>query len=116
MTSAPKISRRTVLRGVGAAVALPMLEGMLPSPARAAGEAAKAPTRMAFVFVPNGMHMPDWTPAETGSNFTLPKTLELLGPVKKNVTVFSGLAHDKAKANGDGAGDHARSAATFLTG
>ncbi len=111
-----KISRRTVLHGIGTAVALPMLEGMLPRTARAAGEAAKAPTRMAFVFVPNGVHMPDWTPAETGANFSLPKTLEPLAPVKKSLTVFSGLAHDKARANGDGPGDHARSASTFLTG
>jgi hypothetical protein len=116
MTSTPKISRRTVLRGIGTAVALPMLEGMLPSSARAAGEAAKAPTRMAFVFVPNGIHMPDWAPGEVGANFALPKTLEPLAPVKKSLTVFSGLAHEKAEANGDGPGDHARSAATFLTG
>ncbi len=110
------ISRRTVLRGLGTAVALPMLEGMLPAVSRAAGEAVKPPTRMAFVFVPNGMHMPDWTPGETGAKFNLPKTLEPLAPVKQRITVFSGLAHEKAEANGDGPGDHARSAATFLTG
>jgi hypothetical protein len=93
-----------------------MLDGMLPSVVRAAGEAAKAPTRMAFVFVPNGMHMPDWTPRQEGADFDLPPTLASLAPIKKNLTVFSGLAHEKAEANGDGPGDHARSAATFLTG
>jgi hypothetical protein len=111
-----QISRRTVLRGIGASVALPMLDAMLPSSARAAAAAAKPPTRMAFVFVPNGIHMQDWTPQEIGADFVLPKTLEPLAAVKKKITVYSGLAHEKAEANGDGAGDHARSAATFLTG
>src|SRR6185295_6178463 len=116
MTNNLMISRRTVLRGLGTAMALPMLDSLLPAISRAAGPAAKPPTRMAFVFIPNGAHMPDWTPGQTGTTFDLPKTLEPLAAVKKNLTVYSGLAHDKARANGDGAGDHARSAATFLTG
>lgn len=114
MSSSTLISRRTVLRGIGAAVALPMLEGMAPALVRAA-EGAKSPTRLAFVFVPNGVHMQDWTPQQEGTSFDLPSILAPLNPVKKNLTVFTGLTHDKARANGDGPGDHARSAATFLT-
>ena len=60
--------------------------------------------------------MPDWTPAETGTSFEFSKTLRPLEAHRQNVLVMSGLAHDKARANGDGAGDHARSCAAFLTG
>ncbi|MBI1899874.1 MAG: DUF1552 domain-containing protein [Planctomycetia bacterium] len=111
------ISRRTVLRGLGTAMALPLLDAMLPSLALAAPAAKKAlPKRMAFLFVPNGIHMQDWTPKNEGKDFDLPPTLEPLADVKDEIVVLSGLAHDKARANGDGPGDHARSAATFLTG
>src|SRR6185436_7376461 len=57
-----------------------------------------------------------WFPKEFGRTFVLPKTLASLESVREDVMVFSGLAHDKARANGDGPGDHARSASTFLTG
>jgi hypothetical protein len=104
---------------MGAAVALPLLESMSVRRALAAEAGAEAgaaaATRMAFVFVPNGMHMQDWTPKEAGKDFELPPILQSLAPVKDKITVFSGLAHDKARANGDGPGDHARSAATYLT-
>ncbi len=113
------ISRRTVLRGLGTTVALPLLDCMA-RPASAAevagGAGPQGPRRMAFMFVPNGIHMPDWRPEGTGTNFTLPKTLEALNAHKQDLLVLSNLAHDKAKANGDGGGDHARSAATYLTG
>jgi hypothetical protein len=121
--SLSKISRRTVLRGLGTAVALPVLDCMGPvasvfaAPATVAdGKAAAAPLRMAFCYVPNGIHMDDWTPKESGESFELSPTLKLLEPFKQDMLVLSGLAHDKAKANGDGPGDHARAMATFLTG
>jgi hypothetical protein len=60
--------------------------------------------------------MVDWTPKSAGTEFELPQILEPLQPVRRHVQVFSGLAHDKARPNGDGAGDHARASATFLTG
>ncbi|MCI0343422.1 MAG: DUF1552 domain-containing protein [Planctomycetales bacterium] len=107
------IPRRTFLRGAGAAVALPLLDSMLPA-ARAAR--AVAPRRVAFVFLPNGVHIPDWTPAEAGPGYALPHLLEPLAPVREHVLVVTGLAHDAARAHGDGPGDHARSAAAFLTG
>lgn len=109
------ISRRTVLRGAGAAMALPILDAMLPSQAWAAPEML-AKNRMGFIFFPNGAIMPDWTPKGEGTNYELSKTLSPLKDFKDDFTVISGLAHDKARANGDGAGDHARCSAAFLTG
>jgi len=103
-------------------MALPMLEAMTPwsafgAPARVArAAAANVPVRMGFVYVPNGMHMPDFLPEKVGPSVPLPSTLAALEPLKHDMLVLQGLAHDKAKANGDGAGDHARSMATFLTG
>lgn len=117
------LSRRTVLRGLGAAVALPFLDAMAPSVLRAgvAGAASTtatgaAPVRMAMFFLPNGMNMDQFLPAEAGTDWELPATLEPLAPVKSDVSVLSGLALDNARPKGDGAGDHARSAAAFLTG
>jgi hypothetical protein len=71
---------------------------------------------MAFFFVPNGAHMPDWTPTAEGADFDLPWILEPLQPFKRDLLVLSGLAHDHGRANGDNGGDHARSAASWLTG
>jgi hypothetical protein len=102
---------------VGAAIALPWLEAMAPKVALA-GSAASAgvPRRMAFFYVPNGVHLPDWSPQETGSRFTLPATLQPLAPFKDDLLVLTGLAQHNAEALGDGPGDHARSLASFLTG
>ncbi len=99
-------------------MALPMLEAMLPLTALAAAQQStkKAPVRMAFLFVPNGMHMPDWTPTTEGPNFALPYLLEPLKNVKNSVSVLTGLSQNNARALGDGGGDHARSAAAWLTG
>jgi uncharacterized protein DUF1552 len=110
-----RISRRTVLRGVGTIVALPFLEAMMPR-LRAAEEKATAPRRMAFIYVPNGCHMEEWTPAKEGTDYELSPILQPLSPVKNDVTVLSGLTCDKARPNGDGAGDHARASSAFLTG
>ncbi|MBL8754829.1 MAG: DUF1552 domain-containing protein [Planctomycetes bacterium] len=105
------LDRRTFLRGTGAAIALPWLEAMQPAlaPTRA------LPRRALFVFAPNGKKMDDWTPAQTGRSFALPFLLEPLAPVRDRVTVFSGLAIDGGRAHGDGPGDHARAAGSFLT-
>jgi len=114
-----RISRRTILRGLGTAIALPYLEAMSPltSPiARAAEAPAQPPTRMAFLYVANGMHMPDWTPEKEGTDFDLRPTMEPLAPYKDDLLVMSGLGLDGAYAHGDGGGDHARSVAAYLTG
>ncbi len=109
------IPRRTFLRGLGAAIAIPMLDAMLPVRALAGAVAGKAPVRTAFLFVPNGAHMPDWTPAAEGADFDLPYILQPLQPHKNELLVLSGLAQDKGRSNADGGGDHARSAGSWLT-
>jgi hypothetical protein len=117
MNGSRRISRRTVLRGVGAAIGLPLLEVMWPAVARAAtGSTGTPPLRMAFLYVPNGMHMPDWTPKTIGTDFEITPTLQPLANYRSHMTVLSGLTLNGARALGDGGGDHARSAAAFLTG
>ena len=112
-----QIPRRTFLRGLGASIGLPLLEAMIPARAVAAAlGATKTPVRMAFLFVPNGVNMNEWTPATEGADFDLPSTLQPLKAHKNDLMVISGLAHDKGRANGDGGGDHARSAGSWLTG
>jgi hypothetical protein len=116
MSNSSQLPRRTFLKGLGTAMALPMLQAMAPVKTLAGTVGPKAPVRMAFLFVPNGAHMPDWTPLRAGANFDLPYILEPLTPMKNDLLVLSGLTHDKGRANGDGPGDHARSAGVFLTG
>lgn len=111
-----RLSRRTVLRGAGAAVSLPLLEIMSRSSVVRASDAPAAPLRLLFFNVPNGIHMPAWTPASTGKDFELPEILKLLEDYRSSLTVLSGLTLDGAFAHGDGGGDHARSSAAFLTG
>lgn len=111
------ISRRQVLRGMGTALALPMLEGALPLSALAQSlKPAQRPNRIAFLFVPNGVNMEHWTPATEGALDTLPTVLEPLQPLKSEFQVLTGLAQRNAFALGDGPGDHARSSAAWLTG
>ena len=109
------ISRRTILRGLGTAVSLPLLDAMLPV-GRLAATAPQAPLRTMFFMVPNGAHMPAWTPSTEGAGYTLSQTMEPLAKHREYISVFSGLTLDGARAHEDGAGDHARSGASFLTG
>jgi hypothetical protein len=104
------VSRRTFLAGAGSVIALPYLESL--SFGLSAG---KFPVRMAFVMFPNGANPEAWNPTAVGP-LTLSETLSPLKNVKDYITVFTGLAHDKARAHGDGPGDHARANAVFLTG
>jgi hypothetical protein len=105
-----------MLKGVGTAIALPLLESMTLAAPAATAAAKSHPIRAAFLYVPNGAHMQDWTPSATGKGFDLPFTLEPLKEFKNAINVISGMALDKANANGDGPGDHARAQAAFLTG
>jgi len=95
---------------------LPFLEAMTPRPLRAASKTPLAPTRLAFVYVPNGVDLAGWTPRTLGSNFDLPPILEPLRGVRDDLLVLSGLSLDPAQAHGDGSGDHARAMTAFLTG
>src|SRR5580704_18226980 len=109
-----EIDRRAFLRGAaGAALALPFLESWPFARTAGAGQ-PRAPLRLVFISTPNGVNMSQWTPMEEG-DFTFTKTLEPLTPYKKSLLVLSGLTVDGARAHGDGAGDHARSGASFLT-
>ncbi len=109
------LSRRTALRGLGASLALPTLDAMIPTGLRAA-DAVASPLRMAYVYLPNGVIIPKWNPTGEGKNWKPGKTLQSLEKVRNHVQVVSGLKQEKAQANGDGGGDHARATATFLTG
>ena len=109
------LPRRTFLKGLGAAIALPYLDAM--SPAFAAGAAsARRAQRLIFTYIPNGVTMEAWTPAATGAGFEYTRILKPLEPFRDRTLVLSGLAHKNAYALGDGPGDHARAAACYLTG
>lgn len=113
------LNRRKFLRGIGAAVGLPALESMTPllAATKAAGTTAGGgPLRMAYLTVPNGVNVDHWRPQGTGSDFKLGKSMAPLEGLKNDLQVFTGFAHKHASAGPDGAGDHARSNATFLTG
>ena len=116
MSNQTNLHRRTFLKGLGAAVSLPLLESMNPVRALGGAAAVQPPVRMAFLFVPNGVHIQEWKPEVTGAHYDLPRILKPLSPVKRDLCVLSGLTQDKGRSNGDGPGDHARSAGVFLTG
>jgi len=108
------LPRRTFLRGMGAVIALPVLDAM--TPAFAAPAMRKAPLRMAFTYVPNGISMIDWTPKADGKGFDYTRVLKPLEKFREDTVILSGLAHRNGYALGDGPGDHARAAASYLTG
>jgi len=116
------LHRRTFLRGLGATMALPLLDSMRPA---ASGLApSQPPIRLGYVYTPNGIigacdKSPRkfmWTPKTTGENFQFSPTMKALEPFREHLNVFSGLAQVNGRALGDGPGDHARATATFLTG
>ncbi len=104
------IPRRTVLRGLGASLALPLLDGMVPAFAAMRNTAANPTRRLAVVYVPNGMMMEHWTPAAEGDAFDFPTILKPLEPYRRQIQVLSGL-HGVASE-----GPHARASTRFLTG
>lgn len=111
-----RLARRTFLKGAGAAMGLPLLDIMSAKSTRAAEAATHPPTRMAFIFFPNGAIMPAWKPEREGADYELSETLKSLEKHKSELNVISGLAQDNGRAKGDGPGDHARCASTYLTG
>jgi Protein of unknown function (DUF1552) len=119
------LSRRQFLRGLGVCMALPVFESSMGGVLRAAtaptgpGVATTstgAPLRMAYVYVPNGVHQDYWWPKGEGTDFELGRTMQPLAALKNNFQVLGGLDHKNAAPGNDGAGDHARANATFLTG
>ncbi|MCU1328064.1 MAG: hypothetical protein JWN34_3434, partial [Bryobacterales bacterium] len=112
------LSRRTLLQGFGTALALPMLDAMVPalSAAPATNAAMAAPTRLAFTYIPNGVNYAAWRPTGEGANFELSRTLKPLQKFKDDLLVLTNLDVHQGNALGDGGGDHARAGAAYLTG
>ena len=111
------LPRRTVLRGLGASLALPLLDGMVPAFAAIRNTAANPVRRFGAIYVPNGVEMRAWTPTATGTALELSPVLQPLAPVVEQVNVLTGLADNVAiPREGEGVGDHARAASTWLTG
>jgi hypothetical protein len=110
------LSRRTFLRGAGGLIGLPLLDAMVPALGWARDTKPQTPTRLCFVYVPNGMVMSSWTPATQGKDFEFTPILKPLEPFREHTLVLSRLMDYNANALGDGGGDHARAAASFLTG
>ena len=111
------LPRRTVLRGLGASLALPLLDGMVPAYAALRKTAANPVRRLGVCYVPNGMEMRAWTPAGKGRELELSQILQPLAPFRSQTNVLTGLADKVAVPRpGEGIGDHARASATFLTG
>ena len=113
-------SRRGFLRGLGAAVALPALESFRPLLAAGAERAiattaSGAPLRMAYLYIPNGVNLDLWRPKGTTSSYMMGETFKSMESLREDFQIYTGLEQQNAAAGGDGAGDHARGVATFLT-
>ncbi len=109
------LPRRTVLRGLGATIALPLLDGMVPALTALSKTAAAPVRRFGIFYVPNGMSMPYWSPKTEGPLAELPPTLRSLSAFKDYILMCGGL-DDEAASLVKGGGAHARAAGTFLTG
>jgi hypothetical protein len=116
MSLSKRLERRTFLRGLGTAVALPFLDAMVPAFARAA---TNPRCRMAFVYVPNGIIMDAWTPVTEGQIAVLPAELPRisapLAAYRQDIMMLGGLTCNGGRALGDGPGDHGRAGAAYLT-
>ena len=108
------MSRRTALRGLSTAVALPVLDAMVPTSKAMATETAVR--RLQVLYTPNGMMMENFTPESAGADFAFTPILKPLEPYRSHVTVVSGLAHNPARPLGDPGGAHGRACGTYLTG
>jgi hypothetical protein len=112
-----RLSRRRLLQAAGVGLGLPWFESLAnrATAAEATGPAAP-PTRLAILYVPNGVNVREWTSSGSGTDYQLSPTLAPLEPLKNEFTVITGLNHENATPGPDGGGDHARSTAVYLTG
>lgn len=110
------LDRRRLLRGLGVALGLPLLDAMVPARARAARVRALTPARLAVIYIPNGVIMPRWLPEGDGPDYELSPTLAPLAGLRGEFSVIHGLCQRGGEAQGDGPGDHARAAGSYLTG
>ena len=118
MITKKHLSRRTLLRGIGTAISLPLLDSMVPAQTPLVKTAANPEIRLGMCFIPHGAVMANWTPPGEGADFKLSRTLAPLEPFKDQVVVVTNLAHKMAAPGGpgDNGGDHTRSPAVFLNG
>jgi hypothetical protein len=110
------LPRRTFLRGAGATLALPLLDAMVPALSALAKTPANPVSRLGFIYVPNGAVMDKWKPTGAGKDFEFSQVLSPLAPFRDRVLVVSGLAQMEARSYDDGAGDHSRGTAAWLSG
>ena len=110
------LPRRTFVRGVGATLALPLLDAMVPALSALAQTPAAPTRRLGFIYTPNGVIQSQWTPEGEGHDFALSPILAPLAPFRDDVLVVSGLAHRQAESFGDGNADHHRATAAWLSG
>ena len=116
MITRKHLHRRMFLRGLGTTLALPFLDAMVPAFAAPRLGATKPVVRMGFLYVPNGIISAGWMPKGEGANFEFNSSMKSLEPFRENTLVLSGLAQIQGRSYGDGAGDHARAGASWLTG
>src|SRR5262245_10945500 len=112
------LPRRTFLRGMGAALALPMLDAMVPalSSLSKSVAAAGATPRVAFFYAPNGTYLPNFHPVGIGKNFEMTPVLKPLESLREHIVVLSGLANKQAETMSEGGGVHTRCGSSWLTG
>ena len=110
------LPRRTFLRGVGATLALPLLDAMVPAASVLAQTSAAPVIRMGFIYTPHGVIQDQWIPTAVGAGFDVPPILEPIASFQDQLLVVSGLAHRQADSLGDGNGDHQRATAVWLSG
>jgi hypothetical protein len=110
------LSRRTLLRGAGTALALPLLDAMVPAGTAFAQSGAAPRTRFGAIYFPHGATMARWTPVDEGKNFTFSEILQPLEPFREHINVISNLTHPLAYGPGGATGNHNRSSASYLSG
>jgi hypothetical protein len=108
------LPRRTFLRGMGATLALPLLDAMVP--ALSAAQGAKAVPRLAFFYAPNGTYLPNFHPTKAGRSFEWTPVLKPLEPLGEHIVVVSGLANKGAENLSEGGGVHTRVGTAWLSG
>ncbi len=110
------LSRRTLLRGAGTALALPLLDAMVPASTAFAQSGAAPKSRFGAIYFPHGATMSRWTPVDSGKNFTFSEILEPLSPFRDQINVITNLGHPLAYGPGGATGNHNRSSASYLSG
>src|SRR5687768_2776200 len=105
------LTRRTVLKGMGVSVALPLLDSMIPP---LVAQSRQAPMRLGFVYAAHGVIHSEWKPRQTGRQYELPPNLQPLEGLRDHFNIFTNLSHLEADSKGDGSGDHNRAAAAWL--